>query len=245
MSTSVLRALKILELLSGSDKPLPLTRIAEQLDIPKSTAHAILRALASQEFLEVTEHASYSIGLRAFEVGAAHLRSNNAVDIVIPQLAYLTKELGITSHYAVLDGTDAVYLCKQDPPGLGIKLASSVGARLPAVVTAVGKAALAWLPGNDLAAHLPAGAEQRRDGGITAELAQVRERGYSLDDGATASGVRCIAAPVFSPSGAPGAIGVSYMLGSAVDAEAVAVHVMNSASRLTQLLGTLTRKATA
>lgn len=245
MSTSVLRALKILELLSVSDKPLPLTRIAEQLDIPKSTTHAILRALASREFLEVTEHASYSIGLRAFEVGAAHLRSNDAVDIVIPQLAEITKTLGITSHYAILDGSDAVYLCKQDPPGLGIRLASSVGARLPAHVTAVGKAALAWLPGDELAAHFPAGTDLGQDGRIPAELAEVRERGYSFDDGETASGVRCLAAPVFSPSGPPAAIGVSYMLGSTLDAGDVAVQVMNAAKRLTQLLGTLTQKATA
>jgi predicted transcriptional regulator len=132
MSTSVIRALDILELLSKADRPMPLTPIAEQLGIPKSTAHTILRDLASREFLVISEHASYSIGLKAFEIGAAHLRSLNALDVVTPQLVELTHALGVTSHYAILDAADAVYLCKEEPPGLGIKLASSVGARLPA-----------------------------------------------------------------------------------------------------------------
>ncbi|MFI9605025.1 IclR family transcriptional regulator C-terminal domain-containing protein [Streptomyces sp. NPDC052043] len=85
------------------------------------------------------------IGLKAFEVGSAHLRRVGVTGIVAPELSRLTRALGVTSHYAILDHTDAVYLCKQDPPGLGIRLASSVGARLPSHLTAVGKACLAWL----------------------------------------------------------------------------------------------------
>ncbi len=246
MSTSVLRALEILELLSQAERPMPLTRIAEQLGIPKSTAHTILRALASREFLHVSEHASYSIGLRAFEVGAAHLRSNDVLDIVRPQLAELTRALGVTSHFAILDATDAVYLCKEDPPGLGIKLASSVGARLPAHVTAVGKASLAWLPGSELAGHLPAwdtaGAGDGSLEKLVRDLAKVREQGFSVDDGDTAAGVRCIAAPVFNPSGPPGAIGVSYLLGSALDLDAAVAQVVSAAARSTALAGNRTGK---
>lgn len=241
MSTSVLRALEILDLLSKADKPMPLTPIAEQLGIPKSTAHTILRALASREFLVVSEHASYSIGLKAFEIGAAHLRSVSALDIVTPQLVELTHALGVTSHYAILDATDAVYMVKEDPPGLGIKLASSVGARLPAHLTAVGKASLAWLPEGELASHLPKAAGARRGGktleGLAEELAKVREKGFSLDDGDTAVGVRCIAAPVFNPSGPPGAIGVSYLLGSPLELSAAAAQVVLAAERSTAQLG--------
>ena len=62
-----------------------------------------------------------------------------------PELARLTRALNITSHYAVLDGTEVLYLCKEDPPTLGIQLASAIGACLPSHLTAVGKACLAWL----------------------------------------------------------------------------------------------------
>jgi DNA-binding IclR family transcriptional regulator len=213
-----------------------LTPIAEKLGIPKSTAHSILRDLASREFLVVREHASYSIGLKAFEIGAAHLRSLDALDIVIPQLVELTHALGVTSHYAVLDADDAVYLCKEDPPGLGIKLASSVGARLPAHSTAVGKASLALVPERELASHLAA-RDQAALQKLVAELSKVRQQGFSVDDGDTAAGVRCIAAPVTNPAGPPGAIGVSYLLGSPLELDRAVAQVVRAAERATAQLG--------
>lgn len=220
---------------------MPLTPIAEHLGIPKSTAHAILRALAGRGFLTVGEHASYSIGLKAFEVGAAHLKSMDATDIVIPQLVQLTHALGVTSHYAILDAADAVYLCKEDPPGLGIRLASSVGARLPAHLTAVGKASLAWLPANELTAHLPLPAGKTGTAGspsarLAASLAKVRHQGYSVDDGETAAGVRCVAAPVFDPAGQRGAIGISYLLGAPLELDDAVAHVISAAGQSTALL---------
>ena len=76
----------------------------------------------------------------------------------------------MTSHFAVLEGDEVIYLAKHDPPGLGLKLASSLGARLPAAVTAVGKAQLArkdWGPDDavdGVAARraTPVGAQQDR-----------------------------------------------------------------------------------
>ncbi|GAA4360244.1 IclR family transcriptional regulator [Paeniglutamicibacter cryotolerans] len=240
MSTSVVRAMRILESLSGASRPMTLTAIADELEIPKSTAHSILKALASRGFLDVDEYQGYTVGLKAFEVGASHLRSTNAVEVVVPQLVELTRALGITSHYAILDGADAVYLCKEDPPGLGLKLASSVGARLPAHTTAVGKAALAWLPEANQEGYLAA-LGGRRAGKLAVdrlrgELTAVRERGYSSDDGDTALGVRCVAAPVRYRSGPPGSIGVSYLVGSKVEDQKVVDGVVQAARRASELL---------
>ena len=145
MSTSVVRAVRILDRLAHSQTPMTLAEIASELDIPKSTAYTILRDLASESFVTVSSPPAYSIGLKAFEVGSAHLRAFGIAGAVAPELARLTRELNITSHYAVLDGTEVLYLCKEDPPTLGIQLASSIGARLPSHLTAVGKACLAWL----------------------------------------------------------------------------------------------------
>ena len=235
MSTSVVRAMRILETLSGASRPMTLTALADELDIPKSTAHSILKALTGRGFLDVDDYQGYT-----FEVGASHLRSTNAVEVVVPQLVELTRALGITSHYAILDGPDAVYLCKEDPPGLGLKLASSVGARLPAHTTAVGKAALAWLPEATQEGFLAA-IGGRKAGKLAVdrlrgELAEVRERGYSSDDGHTAQGVRCVAAPVSYRSGPPGSIGVSYLVGSKIEDQMVVDGVLQAARRASELL---------
>ncbi|MGN6781457.1 MAG: IclR family transcriptional regulator [Marmoricola sp.] len=241
MSTSVIRALVILELLAASEKPLTLARISDQLEIPKSTAHGILRSLAERRFISADASGAFSIGIKAFETGSAYVRHADLVNVVAPQLVGVTRELEMTSHYAVLDGLDAVYLCKEDPPQLGVQLASSLGARLPARQTAVGKACLAWVPAGRLAQHVAAA-----DGGpvseddlaqLRAELAAVREVGFSTDDGETARGIRCVAAPVFDVNGGCGAIGVSYLRDDEVDGDAITATVVEAAARTTELLG--------
>lgn len=241
MSNSVVRAARILNLLAASEKPLSLKQIAEAIEIPKSTAHGILRNLVQESYLDVHEPASYAIGLKVFEVGSAYLRQVGAVGVVASELVRLTRTLSFTSHYAVLDAADAVYLCKEDPPGLGVQLASSIGARLPAHLTAVGKTCLAWLDPDRVAEHVRAdgneGPAEPFLSTLQAELAEIRAQGYATDEGETALGIQCIAAPVFDLSGPRGAIGVSYLLEAHASAQNVAVEVMAASARATAVLG--------
>jgi DNA-binding IclR family transcriptional regulator len=118
-----------------------------------------------------------------------------------------------------------VYLVKHDPPGIGIQLASALGARLPARTTAVGKAQLAFAAKTGAAGS---GADELRD---------VRERCYAVDEGQTAAGIRCVAAPVFDTRSCCGAIGVSYLvLGGPLVTE-IAEPVIAAARRVTAGLG--------
>lgn len=240
MSTSVERTLRILELLAGSDDALPLATVATSLEIPRSTAYKILRSLVDRGFATVEDGNTYAVGLKAFEVGAAHLRRGNVVDVIAPFLTRVTQRLGVTSHFAVLDGTDVVYLYKEDPPAAAIRLASSLGVRLPAAITAVGKSCLAWQPEARLDGYLDAlsgnGTGKSR-GDLVAQLARVREQGFSTDDGDTADGIRCVAAPIFDLSGPRGAIGVSHMLTSTLEEEVVATEVKEAADAVSSHLG--------
>lgn len=242
MSTSVVRAARILVCLAHSKAPMTLAEIATALEIPKSTAYGILRDLVNESFLTVSPTRSYSVGLKAFEIGSAHLRISGTVGVVAPELARLTRALNITSHYAVLDDTDVVYLCKEDPPALGIQLASSVGARLPAHLTAVGKACLAWIDDEDLPGHVDL-ESPGVDGltvpmpELTAELCQVRDQGFAIDNAVAAAGIQCVAAPVFDLAGLKGAIGVSLLRGTGEALEPIAHDVSTAAARATIALG--------
>ena len=218
-----------------------LTQIAEELGLAKSTTHGLLRELAGAAFLEVREPSTYTIGLRSFEVGAAYLRRTGAVGVVAPELVGLTRTLNVTTHYAVLDGTDAVYLCKEDPPGLGVQLASSIGARLPAELTAVGKACLAWLSPEALADHVRPTPNRQGESAIStrlsAELTRIRQSGFATDSGEASAGIECVAAPVFDLSGPRGAIGVSYLMGLNKPVNEIAEKVTAVAARATGMLG--------
>ncbi|MFI8786441.1 IclR family transcriptional regulator [Streptomyces sp. NPDC055105] len=239
-STSVTRALRILTLVAHADKPVTLKQIAEDLEIPKSTAHGILRDLTQERFIDACEPVGYTVGLKAFEVGAAHLRIAGVSGVISSELVDLSRTLDLTAHYAVLDGTEAVYLYKQDPVNAGIQLASSVGARLPSHLTAVGKCCLAWLRSEDVPEHVHT-TRAEDPGRLREELLRVREHGHATDDGQVASGVQCIAAPVFDPAGPRGAVGISFLKGGFPDLNTATEAVRRSAARLTAKLGGVQR----
>jgi DNA-binding IclR family transcriptional regulator len=238
---SVTRALAILGLLAHAGRPMTLAEIASEQKLPKSSVLSLLRALARSEFAVIDERGRYSVGLRSFEVGAAYLRSMTPVRAAESELQALTEALGATSHFAVLEGDEVVYLAKHDPPGVGLRLASSVGARLPAATTAVGKAQLAHRPRSSGGPGSPDGRGAARgpgtDRGLADELEAARALGYAVDEGQTMPGIRCVAAPVFSSGDCCGAIGVSYLIQSGLQLETAARAVVTAAGQASARLG--------
>lgn len=224
---SVGRALDILELLSGSEHPLGLAEVAKRLDLPKTSALSLLRALLSRSFVALDEQGRYALGLRSFEVGSVYLQRMTPVRAVEAELRFLTDELKVTSHFAVLQGDDVVYLAKNDPPQGVVRLASSLGARLPAISTAVGLAQLAYT-------GLP---PEARTGPVLEQLEQVRRAGYATDNGGTVLGVQCVAAPVFNATGCCGAIGISHLLQGEENTAVVASAVRSAAQGASAVLG--------
>ena len=141
--TSVTRAFMALETIAASHRSLSLSELAELLDAPKSSLHSILHTLAARGYLEIDAERNYRLGVRTMEIGSAYLSQITPLNVAHPELVKLSHELHMTAHFAVLDGSEVLYLAKEDAPAIGIRLASSVGTRLPAHLTAVGKAILA------------------------------------------------------------------------------------------------------
>jgi len=226
---SVGRALDIMVHLASAPEPLPLAELARGLELPKSSALMLLRALASRGFVTQDGSGRYALGVATFALGASYLRTMTPVRSIEPELRILTDELGVTSHFAVLDGDNVVYLAKNDPPDLVFGLASSLGARLPAARTAVGKAQVAhsW-PQSQIETH---GVE------LVEAVTLVRKRGYAVDEGETAVGIRCIAAPIFDATGCAGAVGVSMLLQPNEHMGSVIECVTEAARRASNRLG--------
>lgn len=225
---SVHRAVSVL-LLLAEHGGLGLGEIARTLSIPKSSTADVLRALVARDFVTQDHEGHYRLGLGAFEIGAAYLRAMTPVASVEPELETLTRELSATSHFAVLDGDEVVYLAKHDPPLRALALASSLGGRFPAATTAAGKAQLAFVSARD--------ADEQFDSSRFVEFARIRAVGFALDNGGTAPGVACVAAPVFSPSGCCGAIGVSTLFDGGPSREAIIDAVVAAAEYATIRLG--------
>ncbi len=231
-----------MQLVGAATDGLTLAQISREIGAPRSSLHVLLKTLTEMGFLEFAPDGRYRLGLAAFEVGAAYLASVTPVRVARPELAAISRDLQVTAHFAVLDNGSALYLDKNEPENLAVRLVSAVGARLPAQFTAVGKACLAYAS-EDALSLLDVQTVDSTGCVIDAvdlqkELDLVRSLGYAVDEGRTTIGVNCVAAPVFDANHrCQGAVGVSYLSRGGPTLERSATAVAAAARRISARLG--------
>lgn len=201
LSPAVNRAVAILEALS-EESPLGVSDVARRLELPKSTIANLLGALDQTGLVERSDQ-TYTLGRRLIEFASKYLESNSPVSMFQSGAQELSCAGEETIVFAELDGTDIVYLARHygNQP---IRLASDVGNRMPAVVTALGQAMLSTLAEEELDSLLdrvPALPQLTANSYQTFEqlrgaLAATAERGYAIDDELNTEGVICFSVPV-------------------------------------------------
>lgn len=216
------RALDVLELLARQGA-LTAREVGERLELPKSTTHHLLNVMQDRGFVAHSAmRRTWSLGVATLEVGSAFMRHGHMQQLGMSHLARLSSTLGVVSHLAQLQGTDVVYLDKREPAASGVRLVTEVGTRLPAHLTAVGRAVLSTLRPAELQALYgdydwplrtgegPASWEE-----LVEVLEEVRREGVAVEQGSTTSGIRCIAAPLRQASGAAQvALGIAFLDGT-------------------------------
>ena len=208
-STSVDRTVAILEAVATRAGGMSNAEISRKLHIPKSSASYILRALERHGYLRRDhDNGKYRLGLKLLNLGRGALSGVDVREVALPIMRHLVEHTHVTSHLAILDGNQAVYVEKVDAPGF-IKMDTWIGRRMEVYSTSVGKSLVAFLPEEQVLALIrERGMKKRTPTTIThparflRELQTVRERGYSVDDEENNPGVRCVAAPIFNAAGA-------------------------------------------
>lgn len=200
------RTLDVLEAIAAGPATFP--ELSRRLGIPRSSLHGLARTLAERGWVEAVDGgARLRLGLRALQVGIRFVAEDELVAAVASSLDRLAATTGETVQQARLDGDQIVYLAKRDTAHQ-VRIISSIGTRLPAHATALGKALLAarddeavhGLLGPSLAALTPRTLVD--PAALVADLAAARERGYAVDDEEAAEGLRCFAVVV--PDGRDG-----------------------------------------
>ncbi|MEU5090231.1 IclR family transcriptional regulator [Streptomyces sp. NPDC021356] len=182
---SAARTVELLELLAArGDRPARLQELADALGAPRSSMYALLQTLVSRGWVRTDVTGSlYGIGIHALLTGTGYLDSDPRVGLVRPYLDEASEALGETIHLGRLDGRDVAYLATRESHEY-LRTISRVGRRLPAHAGALGKALLAERADADLPdgpyEALTAHTRTGRDA-LAADLARVRERGYSVD----------------------------------------------------------------
>jgi len=209
LAPAVTRAGAILDVLaeSAGQTPGP-SELARRLGLPKSSIANICNALAEIGLVRRVG-TGFALGRKLAELGGAYLASVDAVEEFYEACRLLPTGSEETIQLAVLDDLEMTYLARHDGRQ-PVRLTSQIGRRLPATVTATGKAALASLDRAELDRRLAGIVELPKLtphslGSVDAllgDLAVVRRRGYAMDDEETVEGVVCYG--VMIPGRRPG-----------------------------------------
>ncbi len=202
---SASRALDIIEGLAAEPNGLAFTELARRQAIPKSSLHALLTVLTDRGYVELdAERRTYGLGIRTWEVGQAWATRRSLVDLAIPVMEQVVRNINETTQLAVLDGIENVYLAKVDCSH-PIRLQSEVGKRLYAHATGLGKVLLAAHSDDDLRARYDGqpfpqveSSPIRSLDRLLQVVAGVRDRGFATDDQEYTPGLRCVAVPVYT-----------------------------------------------
>lgn len=206
MSQSLGRALQILiELGRG---PATLDELAEVVQVHKTTVLRLLRTLADEHFVFHDAGHRYHLGSRVFELSSRALDQREVRVIAAPHLSEFNRAYGRTTHLAVRESDEIVYIDKLESQD-HLVMQSRIGLRAPLHCTAVGKVYLAdmsdaeldqWLAGADLAPRTPRTIIDPDV--LRAEVRLVRGRGWAGDREENEASINCLAAPIRGASGA-------------------------------------------
>jgi DNA-binding IclR family transcriptional regulator len=196
------RALAIVEFV-GSRDGVTFNDILEALSLPRSSGFGLLNTLVNSGWIDHSSRTKlYTLGLRAWQVGQLYTGHRDLAHIAKPVMDRLVQQLGETVQLARLEGIENVYIAISESPQ-PMRLASSVGMRLHAHATGIGKSLLGMIDPDDARHRLEAVAlpqlTQRTVTDVDALMEIIdegRRRGYATDDEEFVSGCRCVAVPL-------------------------------------------------
>ncbi len=196
------KTLRILELVSESPKGLRLKEISEKTGFNKSTVYRFLVHLEREGYLIRNGSQAYVLGIKFIEMATRGNWVEGLRSVSWPFLLELQRAVPETVNLGVLDLDYVLYIEVLESPH-AFRLVSTPGMKRPLHCTGLGKALLAFLPQPDQERLLAAFDFSRQTPRtITSpvrfrkELAQIRERGYAIDDEEAVVGSRCVAAPI-------------------------------------------------
>lgn len=238
--------MRVLKFLASQPDPVPLDRIMHACALPRSTAYHLMASMIEEGFVtHLADEHRYGLGVSAFEVGSGYSRQAPLQRLARRPLAALTDRVGESAHLAVPHGRDVLYVIEERAPGRP-PLVTDVGVRLPAHLTASGRAILAALPAAQVRALYPDKQSfvDRHGGGpsslsaLRVVLSETRQRGFATEDGEITAGLASVAAPVLDHNGLPLAgVAVTYPSDRDVDLQAITTAVRRTAAELSHRIG--------
>ena len=184
--------------------------MAQLVGLPPSTVHRLLTTLQQERFVRFDAGAHvWQVGVEAFVIGNAFVRTRDVVAMCRPYLRRLMEEGGETANLYLEQDGEAVCMAQVECRQM-MRAIARPGGRVNMHCSGAGKAILGWMADADLARILRQHGLRRftertldTPSRLRRDLELVRARGYAVDDEEHAVGLRCVAAPVFNEHGQP------------------------------------------
>lgn len=205
---STLRAFVVLETAARTRRDLSVSELSALADVPKPTMHRLVRQLENDGLLQR--------GVRGRLRGPGPRLVDFALDVLrywaetAPRQAILqelSRSVGETCNLGVMDGNAVVYIERVEAKWpFGLKF--EPGSRVPLHCTSMGKLFLSEMPSAKRRELLGVSTLHRYtenticdSAALDREAAEIKKRGYSVDDQEFLAGVVCLAVPVHDADG--------------------------------------------
>ncbi len=203
---SLARGLSVIESFEGFREGRSIVEIAHSTGLSRASIRRILLTLELLGYVERSRQV-YRLRTQVLRLGFSFLSSSSVVEAARPVLERITETLHESSSMSMLDGQEIVYVARSAASRV-LAAGLSVGSRLPAYCTSMGRVLLAALPDAELDAYL----HDLRPKTYTSQtivkvpqlrkaIKEVRRQGFAIVDQELEAGLRSIAVPICTRGG--------------------------------------------
>ncbi|UXY50446.1 IclR family transcriptional regulator domain-containing protein [Pseudomonas tohonis] len=200
--TSLARGLAVIHAFQERKRHLTIAQISHRTEIPRAAVRRCLHTLMSLGYV-TTDGRTYSLLPKVLTLGHAYLSSTPLAVTAQPILDRLSEQLHEACSMATLEGDEILYIARSATPQRLISVDLSVGSRLPAYCTSMGRILLAALDDAALEEYIEHADLQIKTSrtvhtaqGLRASIAQIRTQGWVIIDQELEVGLRSVAVPL-------------------------------------------------
>ena len=205
--TSLARGLAVINAFQARKRHLTIAQISHRTEIPRAAVRRCLHTLIKLGYA-TTDGRIYSLLPKVLTLGHAYLSSTPLAVTAQPILDRLSEQLHEACSMATLEGDEILYIARSATPQRLISVDLSVGSRLPAYCTSMGRILLAGLYDlalDDYLEHADLQVKTSRTihtvEGLRANIEEIRQQGWVVIDQELEMGLRSVAVPLKDSTG--------------------------------------------
>jgi IclR family pca regulon transcriptional regulator len=203
---SLERGLEIIQTFGAAAPRQTVSEVAAKTGLTRATTRRFLITLVELGYM-ISDGRTFALAPRVLGLGYSFLSGLGFPDVALPHLERLVAEVDESSEASILDGQDIVYVVRV--PGTKLMtIAISVGSRMPAHATSMGRVLLAGLPDSELEDYLRVATLKpllpktvTEPAALRAEVLRARADGFAIIDQELEEGLLAVAVAIHDRAG--------------------------------------------